>query len=162
MGMGELMASNYTVCTPKKREAFLKCLAEGYSVSKAAAAAGVTRRTVYNWREADEDFARDWDAAIEAGTDLLEDEAKRRAYEGTEKPVFYQGVQCGEVQEYSDTLMIVLLKARRPDKYRELKDIKHSGLIQTQALPPDLSKLDDNDLAALDAITSKLAATSDE
>ena len=35
------------------------------------------------------------------------------------KPVFHKGEQCGVVREYSDTLMIFLLKARDPAKYRE-------------------------------------------
>jgi len=30
------------------------------------------------------------------------------------KPVYYQGEQCGEVREYSDTLLIFILKARDP------------------------------------------------
>ena len=47
----------------------------------------------------------------------------RRASEGTLKPVFYQGKMCGEIREYSDTLLIFLLKARRPETYRERSDI---------------------------------------
>ena len=42
--------------------------------------------------------------------DALEAEARRRAVEGVRKPVFYQGVICGWVGEYSDTLLIFLLK----------------------------------------------------
>jgi hypothetical protein len=48
----------------------------------------------------------------------LEDEAVRRAYEGVERPVFQGGKQVGVVREYSDTLLIFLLKALRPEKYR--------------------------------------------
>lgn len=156
------MASELTELTPKNREKFLDALSKGSSVTKAAAAAGMTRQGFYKARKTDEQFADDWDEAVEQGTDLLEDEALRRASGGTLKPVFYQGVKCGQVREYSDTLMIVLLKARRPEKYRELKDVKHSGLIQTQNLPPDLSKLSEDDLNDLDRITTKLAQTPDE
>ncbi len=46
-------------------------------------------------------------------------EAVRRAVEGTEKPVYQQGRLVGHVQEYSDTLLIFLLKGRRPEKYGE-------------------------------------------
>jgi hypothetical protein len=52
----------------------------------------------------------------ETGTDLLEDEALRRAEDGVAEPRFYEGRLCGHVQKYSDTLLIFLLKARRPQK----------------------------------------------
>ena len=42
----------------------------------------------------------------------MEDEAVRRAVEGVPRPVFYQGQIVGAVQEYSDELLIRMLKAR--------------------------------------------------
>lgn len=33
----------------------------------------------------------------------------------------------GSVQRYSDTLLIFLLKAAKPEKYRDRYDIRHSG-----------------------------------
>jgi hypothetical protein len=105
--------------TPKKRAAFLRNLAEFGNISLAAKAAGVLRRTPYDWRERDPVFAQEWDDALEQACDLLELEARRRALHGCDKPVFYQGEQCGVIREYSDTLAIVLLKAHRPDKFRE-------------------------------------------
>lgn len=102
----DMASSNSTL---KKREKFLKALAEGDSATGAAEKAGLGRRTVYTWRKEDEDFEREWDAAIEAGTDILEDEAKKRAVEG------------------SDTLLMFLLNGRRPEKYRPKTQI--SGVI---------------------------------
>ena len=57
--------------------------------------------------------------ARDAGTDLLEDEAWRRAYSGTERPVFQNGALVGKTREYSDLLMELLLKGRRPEKFRD-------------------------------------------
>ena len=57
----------------------------------------------------------EFEDADEEVTETLEREATRRASKGTLKPVFYQGKVCGEIREYSDTLLIFLLKARRPD-----------------------------------------------
>ena len=48
---------------------------------------------------------------------MLEDEAKRRAYEGVKKPVYQGGKRVGYVQEYSDTLLIFLLKGTNKAKY---------------------------------------------
>lgn len=75
--------------------------------------------TAYNWREEDPEFAAAWDKAKAIGLDALEDEATRRAFEGTEKPVFHLGSECGTIREYSDTLTIFLLKGGKPEKYRE-------------------------------------------
>lgn len=105
--------------TPEKAEAFFAALAETANVTKACAAIAITRRTAYNWREADPGFAAGWDRAMKAAVLGLEDEAHRRAFEGLDKPVFYQGEECGTVREYSDTLAIFLLKAHNPEKYRE-------------------------------------------
>lgn len=120
-------AGRLTGFTPKRRERFLAALADGYSVSKASDEAGLSRQSFYAARERDEDFAEEWDEAIEAGTDKLEDEARRRAHDGVDEPAFYQGGICGHVRKYSDTLLIFLLKARRPDKYRERHSHEHTG-----------------------------------
>jgi hypothetical protein len=104
----------------KKAAEFLQVLREtGGNVSRACAAIRLTRTRVYEWRAADPVFAQEWDEAVELGTDELEEEARRRAFSGVDEPVFYQGEECGAVRKYSDTLLIFLLKGRRPDKYRE-------------------------------------------
>jgi hypothetical protein len=105
--------------TPEKREEFFATLAAGKSPTAASAAAGITRQYAYKLRREDPDFLALWDDAVEAGTDLMEDESHRRSVEGIMRPVFHRGEECGHVREFSDTLMIVNLKARRPDKYRE-------------------------------------------
>lgn len=141
--------ANRTKRTPKKEEKFLTVLTEtGGNVSRACVAIKVGRRTVYEWRASDEVFARMWDEAVEQGLDDLEQEARRRAFDGTSKPVFYQGQECGVIQEYSDTLMIFLLKGGRPEKYRERIDHKHEF---------DLSKLSEEELKTLESIVAKAA-----
>ncbi|WP_254240927.1 terminase [Achromobacter insolitus] len=75
---------------------------------------------------ADEEFAKAWDQAIRIATLGLEDEARRRAQEGVDEPVFYLGSQCGTVRKYSDTLLIFLLKAH-DHKYREKTGLELTG-----------------------------------
>jgi hypothetical protein len=89
-----------TKLTLEKKRAFCEILQAGQSVTAAAAAIKVRRQTCYLHRESDAEFAAEWDAALESGTDKLEDEAVRRAL------------------KVSDTLLIFLLKGRRP-KYRD-------------------------------------------
>lgn len=113
--------------TPEKLTAFCAALAETCNVGRACAAVGISRQTAYNWREADPDFALAWERAMKAGLLALEDEAHRRAFEGTDEPVFYKGYECGSVRKYSDTLAIFLLKAHAPDKYREKTSMELTG-----------------------------------
>ena len=105
--------------TPEKASAFCAALAETCNIGKACAAVGMGRRTAYDWRAADASFAAAWDAALKIGITALEDEAHRRAFEGTDKPIVHLGKVTGHMKEYSDTLAIFLLKAHAPEKYRE-------------------------------------------
>lgn len=103
----------------------MAALCDGSSVTKACEAAGIPRQNVYEWRNADEDFKIAWEEALEAGADVLEDEAKRRAVDGWEEPVHYQGKPTGSVRKYSDTLLMFLLKGRRPEKFKDR--LEHTG-----------------------------------
>ena len=107
--------------------AFLTALEQGDTISKACREAGISVPAAYTAKGTDPDFAAQWDSAYEAGSDLLEEEAWRRAREGTEEPVFYQGLIVGHVRKFSDQLLIELLRARRPDKYRQRQEIRHAG-----------------------------------
>ena len=89
------------------QEVFLKTLAKCGTVEQAVQAAGVHRATAYRHRKTDKQFAELWDQALESGTDILEAMAIKRA------------------MEHSDALMLALLKARRPDVYKERQHIEH-------------------------------------
>lgn len=95
------------------RELFLSTLAETGVVSTAAAVSGVARVTVYAHRNSDAEFASQWESAIEEANDKLESEAIRRGTRGVKKPVYQGGKRVGYIREYSDTLLIFLLKCRR-------------------------------------------------
>lgn len=100
-------------------EQFLAELRLTANVSRSASVIGINRRTAYDWRRQHPGFAVAWDEAIEHAVDELETEARRRAFTGVDEPVFYKGEECGVIRKYSDKLLELLLKAHRPDKYRE-------------------------------------------
>lgn len=132
---------------------FLEELKTTGMVSVACERAAVGRTTVYDRRDVDEEFRAAWDEVIERTTELMEREAYRRSVVGTDRPVFQGGEQVGVVREYSDTLLMFLLKARRPETYRER--LEHSGpgggpLEHRMRL--DLRGLTDEQLAALEQI----------
>jgi hypothetical protein len=102
-----------------KKRAFLVAYSECGNISQAAKLAGIDRTNHYQWLDNDPDYPELFKAADEAAGDKLEQEARRRAVEGTNKPIFYKGEVCGTVTEYSDILLMFLLKGVRPDKFAE-------------------------------------------
>ena len=112
--------------SPKKR-AFLTALAHTGNVTKAADIADIARSAHYQWLEADPVYAAAYEDAMEQAAERLEAEAKRRAVEGVEEPVFYQGKQCGVIRRYSDALLMFLLKGAMPDKYKERTSTELTG-----------------------------------
>lgn len=88
-------------------------------MTRAAKASGLHRNTWYRRRSQRPEFAAAWAEALERGTDALEDEAVRRAVEGVLKPVFHQGKRVGALRIYSDSLLMFMLRARRPDRFAE-------------------------------------------
>jgi hypothetical protein len=109
--------------TEKWKRIFIEELARSGNVLLSSRKAGVNRATVYVARKDDPAFADQWDDAIDEAVDLLEAVARGRAVNGTEKPVYRGGVQVGTIREYSDTLLMFLLKAHRPERFRDSYDL---------------------------------------
>lgn len=127
--------ANRTKRTRSKTEKFLTILAEnGGHVANACKAINMRRATVYEWRDQDSEFADRWDDIVESKLDDLEHEGHRRAYDGTVRPVFYQGVECGGVREYSDSLLMFILKTGRPETYRERFEVKNTGVLKIEVV----------------------------
>lgn len=106
---------------------FLRELRVHGLINTAATAAGVTRRRVDRERETNAEFEYAMDDALEASADVLELEARRRAVEGVEKGVYFQGAEVATEVVYSDTLLTTLLKAKRADEFAERKQITGAG-----------------------------------
>lgn len=124
----------------------IDAMADTCRVGHAAAAAGVTRRTLNQWLLDDPAFAAEFRMAERVGVTVLEDEAKRRAFEGVEEPVVFQGqftpmvdaqgnvIVDGlgrprflTVRKFSDSLVALLLKAHDPEKYAERSKVSMDG-----------------------------------
>jgi hypothetical protein len=102
---------------------FLDALSFDPNVSRAAAGAGIGRQHAYATREKNADFAACWNEAIETAVDEFESETCRRAFGGISRPVYQGGKRVGFVREYSDQLAALMLKAHRPQKYREVVEM---------------------------------------
>jgi len=106
----------------------LDVLRKGHSISAACRAIGVSRTCIHAHRHAEPEFNALVEDALLEGGELLEDEARRRAVEGVDKPIFGRdGRVLTTVHEYSDTLLIFLLKGRMPQKYKDRVQQEQSG-----------------------------------
>ncbi len=130
--------------TPKKaltrrkrwRKVFLRELARRGIVRDAARAAGVSTQHPYKERERHPEFAAAWERSLNRAADRLEREAWRRSTEGLVRKKFTKdgdpvidpetGQQYFE-REYSDTLLIFMLKGIRPQKYRDNHHLTGDG-----------------------------------
>ncbi|GBQ09762.1 hypothetical protein [Swaminathania salitolerans] len=114
---------------------FLEHLRKTGNVSEAARAAGIDRKTAYNWRRQDEAFGDHWREALEEATDLLEAEARRRAIDGYDEPMLHAGRLICDPEgrpvmrkRYSDGLLRMLLRAHRPTRFREARIVGEDSL----------------------------------
>lgn len=124
--------------TGRQKKRFLDSFREHGNVTRACRETEVARSTVYFWQEHDEDFGRDYHVAEQEATEHLEEAAYERAVKGItqETPLYYRGKVVDTVvkTEYSDTLLIFLLKARAPEKYRDKVDVYHHIREQAQRI----------------------------
>ena len=86
----------------------------------------VGKSTIARWRAADPAFEAAVLEALDDAVEGMEQEAFRRAVIGTDKPVTVAG-QREVIKEHSDVLLIFLLKANRPEKYRERYEVTSKG-----------------------------------
>lgn len=132
-------------------DAFLAHLAETGILSDAAAAAGVDRSNVWRRRQDDAEFAQAVEQALDMAADKLEAEARRRALEGVEEPVYQGGQQVGTRTVYSDSLLALLLKGRRKKVFAERIEqtgadggpVKTQQVVIATGVPGQVPDLDD-------------------
>lgn len=103
------MSRGRTVRTDEATTAIQAKLSSGLSISAACKAAKIGRSTYYDWLKDDAEFADLVANAIEEGTDKLEDSSVRQALQG------------------NTSLMVLLLKSRRPEKYKDRTEQQHTG-----------------------------------
>lgn len=126
---------------------FIASLRGSGIVRDACKKAGINRASAYDRRNIDPTFASAWDAAMQDACDDLERIARDRA------------------KRQSDTLLIFLLKAHRPEIYRETCRFEHTGKgggpIRAE-IEIDYSKLTDEELAVLTRVATRTQSGSAE
>lgn len=169
------------------KETFLRALRLDPNVSAAARTARVNRQYVYAARalnEADgkpkvgaarldaQTFAAAWDDALAEALDELEAEARRRAHEGLVRKKFTRsgapimdpatGAQYIE-REYSDALMMFLLRAHRYGERHAVEVTgKNGGPVEIEDMEALRAKRWQQVAPALAAVLAQPAITRDE
>jgi hypothetical protein len=110
--------------TVKAQARFLREFAVTGNVLRSALAAMVGRRTVYHWLK-DEKFSALYQEAHEDALDVIEEEARRRAVDGVLEPIVSAGKVVAHVRRYSDSLLALLLRGKRPNTFRDR--FEHTG-----------------------------------
>jgi len=156
--------------TLRKKKLFLKELERSGNVGAACKLAGLGRRTVYDHRSSDPEFAAAWDEVFDAFVDQAEAELRRRGVEGYEEPVVHLGRFSYEegpngervpvtVRKYSEAALIFYLKGRRREVFGERVQQEISapggGPMQIQNILPDISNLSPQEKLALANLIDK-------
>ena len=117
---------------------YLTSLQEDGQRGKAAKLIGTTTVRVINERKKDKEFDEACQEAILLFRESCEDELRKRAIDGVEEPIVYQGiVQSETITRYSDSLLQFYMKANDPKYKDKLKvdQVVSGGVLLTAAIP---------------------------
>lgn len=103
--------------TLARRRVFLKALAKTGCILDACRAVGVSRSTVYNLQDSDEEFCRHCRLALEMANVPVELAAWERGVTGIEEEVIRGGKVVGTRLKRSDSILRLLLQGSDPKKY---------------------------------------------
>lgn len=126
--------------TSEELRQYLEVLESGHSLQAAAAAIGRSRVTMWRLAQADPDFAAQVDDAYDAGSDTLEDTLRDIGAKG------------------NPTAIIFLLNGRRPEKYKQVSRVEHTGANGGPIRTVTIDALDE----AIAELAEQLAARSGE
>lgn len=125
--------------TPQRQVGFIAALADCGCVEQAAREVSMSVTSCYRLRRAPgaENFAAAWDAALAQAARRLVDLAFDRAIHGSEEPVFDpDGNRVGRRLRHNDRLLMFLLRAYLPDRFRHA----HKSVREAGEEPPPLAE----------------------
>lgn len=133
-----------------KKKALIAAFSVCGVLTRACEVAGADKQQHFRWMKNDPKYCAAFEEARDAAVDGLELEARRRALEGTKRVVLFKGKpvyvpkdlknpkgpkEIYVEHDYSDTLMMFLLKGQRPEKYREnAPKLEVNGNLQIKTL----------------------------
>mgnify|MGYP006303842671 CR=1 FL=1 len=145
----EEVSADFSQIKHDKKRRFLEFYARNGSIARSAKILKMSRTSHYRWSNPkhhlyDGEYVAAFEVAKKLTVDRLEAEARRRAVQGVEEPVFYKGEIVGYKLKYSDGLLKFLLKGNAPEKFKERGEQEHKGELTAKSV--DLSNLSAEDL----------------
>jgi hypothetical protein len=132
-----------TSASDARYQLFLDEMSVDGNVARCCRLAKLDRSNVYQRRLKNEEFADAWRDAVETYTDRIEAEALRRAVDGFDRGVYHQGVLMATEKQYSDSLLALMLKAKRKE-YRDNSKVELSGPeggpLQVEQSPTEIAR----------------------
>jgi len=107
----------------RRPRAFLAGFVAGMGIGNAARLSGVDRSCHYDWMKKDIRYRERFQRARMILADDAEQEVYRRAFRGVDTPIVHRGKITGWYKSYSDALAMFMLKALRPNVYRDNAEI---------------------------------------
>lgn len=135
------------------RKRFLEAYIEFGTITRAADAAGISHFTHFSWMQKVTGYPEQFKNAQDQFADKVEDELLHRAVTGLVRPKFYKGKQIrvkdpttGKMVNYmerepSDNLLMFWLKGRRPEIFREMRELNLKASDIDQAITTALDQL---------------------
>lgn len=157
--------NEYRLFTVLRMNDFIQALYDtGCNVSRSAKMSGLNRTFATQLRARVPAFAAKWQEAFDEVTDKLEEAGIKRAVDGVEEDVYFQGIACGKKTVYSDSLLSMMLQGRRSDIYKARIAQEITGSIKSGDRI-DLSHLSTEDLeryyVLLDEMTALVSKAND-
>jgi hypothetical protein len=114
---------------PETITAFLAVVAVSGRPTQAASKLQMNYMKLRELYKDDDVFRERWDLSMKAAFEHQEDEVRRRAFDGYQRPIYQMGKLVGHETVYSDALAMTMLKAGKPDTYnpKTVQTIEHAG-----------------------------------
>ena len=123
-GKGKRALPDRKLRTFQRQARFLRAYTTGFPTAKSAAKRAKVGRTSHiRWLATDPEYAERFNQLRADRVEEFEAEAARRAVTGVTRPITVAG-ESVEITEYSDSLLMFILKAEAPEKYRERQEVK--------------------------------------
>lgn len=121
----------------QRKQEFLRAFSDIGYTTKSCRAVGISYEQFQDWLERDPEFKTVYNEIDQLHTESIREEIRRRAVDGVEQDIYYQGTVVGSKIVYSDILLIHESKRRDP-LYRDRAVIESTTDIKLY------SNLDDN------------------
>ena len=116
-GDGSMSIEQLLQSTTPKQQSFINGVVSTGTIRGASKATNISTANHYRWLDNDPRYRRVFNRALQSTVIRLEDGLVDRLLNGTEKPVFYKGEQCGTITEFDNSNTLRYLMSVAPERF---------------------------------------------